>query len=96
MEKIYIVHWGSAGSDDDGSAKAFCGVHGVYTSKSAALNGLTECKDAMIQSTTEYVGDEAFDILNIHIYGSENEEYFEIDYMIDDTPCEIYITISEQ
>lgn len=96
MEKIYIVHWGSAGSDDDGNAKAFCGVYGVYTSRSAALKGLVECKDEFVQSTTEFVGDDAFDILNIQIYGSETDEYFEIDYDVDDTPCEVYITISEQ
>jgi hypothetical protein len=93
MKKLYIVCWSSAGQDDDGNAKAFCGVHGVYTSKSTALKGLVECKN---QTYDEIVAESDYDDCNIRVYGSEAEEYFEIDYSIGDTPCEIYITISEQ
>ncbi len=98
MEKLYIVHWGSAFSDDDGNAKAYCGVHGVYTTKPAALKGLVECKDVIYDETVQ---NEEPDMLeyakaNTRVYGSEAEEYFEIDHDFGAGPCEIYIKISEQ
>ena len=40
--------------------------------------------------------DRALAAVNASIYGSVEEEYFEIDYFIGDIPCEIYIAISEQ
>jgi hypothetical protein len=100
MENLYIVHWGSAGSDDDGNAKAFCGVHGVYTSKSKALEGLVECKEQFYEEIVHNPDydeeDRELAQVNCSIYGSEKEEYFELDYFIGDTPCELYITITEQ
>ena len=98
MEKLYIVCWGSAGQDDDGNSKAFCGVHGVYTSKADALKGLVECKDV---SYDEVVQDEDPETLEYNksrtrVYGSEAEEYFEIDYEFADVTNELYITICEQ
>lgn len=98
MGKLYIVHWGCASSDDDGNAKAFCGIHGVYTSKEDAIKGLVECKDVTYD---EIVQNEEPDTLqyaidNTRVYGSEAEEYFEIDYDFGAGPCEIHITISEQ
>jgi len=100
MENLYIVHWGSAGQDDDGNSKAFCGVHGVYTSKSEALEGLVECKEQLYEEIVHNPDYDEEDIelaqVNCSIYGSEKEEYFELDYFIGDTPCEVYITISEQ
>lgn len=100
MEKIYVVHWGSAGSDDDGNAKAFCGIHGVYTTLEDARAGLVECKN---ESYDEIVNNPDYDDYDVaeamkttRVYGSEKEEYFEIDYVIGDTPCEFYITITEQ
>jgi hypothetical protein len=97
MEKLYIVCWGSAGQDDDGNSKAFCGVHGVYTSKSDALRGLVECKDVCYD---EVVQDEDPETLEYNksrarVYGSEAEEYFEIDYDFADVTNELYITICE-
>ena len=98
FERMYIVHWGSAFSDDDGNAKAYCGIHGVYTTKAAALKGLVECKDVTYD---EVVQNEEPDTLqyaidNTRVYGSEAEEYFEIDYDFGAGPCEIHIKISEQ
>ena len=98
FERLYIVHWGSAFSDDDGNAKAYCGIHGVYTSKSAALKGLVECKevtyDEVVQNEEPEMLQYAID--NTQVYGSVEEEYFEIDYDFGAGPCEIRITISEQ
>lgn len=98
MEKIYIVHWGSAFSDDDGNAKAYCGIHGVYTSKAEALKGLVECKDVTYDEVVQNEEPETlqYAINNTRVYGSEAEEYFEIDYDFGAGPCEIYITISKQ
>lgn len=100
MKKLYIVCWSSAGQDDDGNAKAFCGVHGVYTSKSTALKGLVECKNQTYDEIVNNPDYDDYDIeqakLTTRVYGSEAEEYFEIDYSMGDASCEIYITISEQ
>ena len=100
MERMYIVHWGSAGQDDDGNSKAFAGVYGVYATKFAALKGLEECKD---QTFDEIVNNPDYDEedrelakVNCFVYGSVKEEYFELNYFIGDIPCEIYIAISEQ
>lgn len=98
MEKLYIVHWGSAFSDDRGNAKAYCGVHGVYTSKDEALKGLVECKDVTYDEVVQNEDEETlqYAIDNTKVYGSEAEEYFEIDYDFGAGPCEIHIKISEQ
>lgn len=97
MEKRYIVCWGSAGQDDDGNSKAFCGVHGVYTSKTEALKGLVECKDVIYDETIQSDDPEELEYnkSRTQVYGSEWEEYFEIDYDFADVRNEIYITISE-
>jgi hypothetical protein len=97
MKKLYIVCWGSAGQDDDGNSKAFCGVHGIYTDKPAALKGLVECKDVCYD---EIVQDEDSEGLEYNksrtrVYGSESEEYFEIDWDFTDVTNEIYIRLEE-
>ena len=98
MEKLYIVHWGSASSDDDGNAKAFCGIHGVYASKDEALKGLVECKDICYDETVQSDDPEELEYnkSRTRVYGSEREEYFEIDWDFADVTNELYITISEK
>jgi hypothetical protein len=100
MEKIYVVHWGSAGIDDDGNAKAYAGIHGVYSTLTGAQLGLEVCKN---ENYNEIVNNPDYDEedrelakINASVYGSVEEGYFEIDYSIGDTPCELYITITEQ
>lgn len=97
MEKLYIVHWGSAGADDTGNAKAFCGIHGIYTTKAAALKGLVECKEDHYNELVQDDDEETLEYVKsrTRVYGSEAEEYFEIDWDFADTTNEIYITISE-
>ena len=97
LKKLYIVWWGSAGQDDDGNSKAFCGVHRVYTDKSSALKGLVECRDTHYD---EIIQDEDPETLEYNksrtrIYGSEAEEYFEIDYDFADVVNELYIKLEE-
>ena len=98
MKKIYIVHWGSAGQDDDGNSRAFCGVHGVYTSKSDAVKGLVECKDVFYDEIVQSEDPEELEYnkSRTRVYGSETEEYFEIDSEFADVTNEVHIAISEQ
>ena len=100
MEKLYVVHWASASCDDDGNAHAYCGIHGIYNTKSAALQGLVNCKDETYKEVLNDIDPdgefpELIDETEIRVYGSEAEEHFEIDYVLGTEPCEIYITITE-
>lgn len=97
---MFIVCWGAASSDDRGNAHANVGVHGVYTNKLAALAGLVECKNSMIEDTKKDLcfdedSPETLEDMDIRVYGSEQEEYFEIDYTIGTDPCEVRISIEE-
>lgn len=100
MEKVYVVCWGSASSDDDGNANAYSNVHGVYLSKDEAIKGLEECKDDCyndIVNNPDYDEEEReLAEVNASVYGSIKDEYFEIDYFIGDTSCELYITLVEK
>lgn len=87
MEKLYIVHWGSATQDDGGNASAFSEIHGVYTSMDEAKNQLVACKDEVYLDATQDSDDD------VQVYGSASEEYFEIDFTEDGLPYEIYIAI---
>ena len=97
MKKLYIVCWGSAGQDDDGNSNAFCGVHGVYTDKSAARKGLVECKDSFYEDIiqTDDPVDLEYNKAYTRIYGSEVDGHCEIDYGFADAPNELYIKIDE-
>ena len=88
MEKLYIVHWGYATQDDRGNANAFCKIHGIYTTLDGAKIGLRECQENLyIETVHDADGD-------VSVYGSESEEYFEIDYSEDGISREIYLTIT--
>ena len=97
LNKLYVVCWGSAGQDDDGNSKAFCGTHGVYLDKSAALKGLVECKDVCYDEVIQTDDPEELEYnkSRTRVYGSEAEEYFEIDYDFADVTNELYIKIDE-
>lgn len=98
MKKLYIVHWGSAFSDDDGNAQAYAGVHGIYKTLAEAQKGLVECKDVTYDEVVQIEDSETLEYVqqNTHVYGSVNDGYFEIDYDLGAGPCEIYIKITEQ
>ena len=97
---MYIVCWGASSCDDHGNAHANVGVHGVYYTKQAAILGLLECKNSMIEDTKKDLDPDGefsdlVDELDLKVYGSEAEEYFEIDYTIGTDPCEVRISIEE-
>lgn len=101
MANMYIVCCGASSCDDHGNAHANVGIHGVYTTRAGARIALVECKDQIIQETKHDLDPdgefpEALDDLDIKVYGSEQEEYFEIDYTIGTDPCEVCIKIIEQ
>ncbi len=100
MKKVYVVCYGSASQDDSGNSCAYGNVHGVYAFLDDAKKGLEECKnecyDDIVNNYEE--GSEAREDAerNTHIYGSVEDDYFEIDYELGDTPCEIYIKLVEK
>lgn len=97
MDRVYVVCWSSAGQDDDGNSKAYCGVHGVYAFEDDAKKGLEECKNDIYREVTENPDYDEEDMAEVmastKVYGSVNDDYFEIDYTMGDVPCEIYITL---
>lgn len=101
MEKLYIVCWGSGSCDDDGNAHAYCEIYGIYRDKESALKGLIGCFDDTLEDiVTSLDPDGEFpdnvDAADIRIYGSEQEEYFHINYTLGIDPCAVYIKIEEK
>ena len=98
MEKIYVVCWASGSTDDHGNAHAYSGTAGAYRNKDDALKALEEYKDETLQEVYEDVdpdGEYPDERDNVHVYGSVQDEYFEIDYILGTEPVELYIGISE-
>ena len=96
--KIYLLIWGNANADDRGACSAYCGCEKYFYNKERALKALTDYKDAYIRELLEESEDEEDrqDIENcISVYGSEREEYYEIDYIRFDMPSEHYVKIQE-
>ena len=100
MSKVYIVCFGSATTDDDGNAKAYSNVHGVYAFLDDAEKAMIACKYECyneIVNNPDYTEEECMLArVNTSVYGSVEDGYFEIDYFIGDTPCEIYINMVEK
>lgn len=100
MKKIFIVHWSQGELSDENCISSYGGIHGVYSSKTDAVKALVECKDGVVSDLIESVeGDteeERDKILDLDIYGSEAEEYFEVDYSSWYGRNEIYIGITEK
>ena len=101
MEKLYIVCWGIGSCNDDGNAYAYCGIHGIYRDKESALKGLINCFDDTLEDiVTDLDPDGEFpdlvDKADIRICGSEQEEFFEIDYIVGTEPHEVHIKIEEK
>jgi hypothetical protein len=96
MEKVYIVCWGSGSCDDDGCAHAYSRVHGIYRTEESAKIALNLCKEEVLNDIKNDLDpdDEFPELMNdVHVYGSVNEGYFEIDYTIGTEPVEIYINL---
>lgn len=103
MEKnnvVYTVTWGRACSGgEEGLHDAFCGCEGVFTDKEKALKKMTAYKDEFIEHLLddEDLDEEELQKLkdSIEVYGSETEEYYEIDYKSWDDTNELYVKIDE-
>lgn len=97
--KLWVVHWSNASLDDDGNCSAFGNVHGVYTTPEEAQAGLVECKDEVVDGFVNNPDldeiDRAFAQQNIQVYGSVQENYFEVDFDQCDIITETYISIAE-
>lgn len=97
--KVYVVCWACASQDDNGNCTANGGVHGVYTDPEKARVGLIECKEEMYDEIVYNPDYDENDIKNmkdnVEVYGSADQDYFEIDYESWDIPNEIRIEIVE-
>ena len=97
---MFIVCWGASSCDDHGMAHANVGVHGVYYNRKVAEAGLLECKDQIIKDTIHDLdpdgeASDPLEALDIKVYGSLEEGYFDVDYTIGTDPCEVRISIEE-
>ena len=79
--KMFVVTWGSAATDHEGTVSGYCGCHGAYMSRSKALKEMQTCLETQKQETIEseleqYSGEpeceEALDYLHRHMvtYGN--------------------------
>ena len=105
--KMFAVTWGSAAIDPEGNLSGYCGNHGIYLSRSKALEEMQTCLEAQKQETIEaelelHSGEpeceEALDYLRRHMvtYGNTVEGYFELDYeTYGGTKVEVYIRVEE-
>jgi len=98
MEKLYIVCWGHASTDDDGNSVANCGVVGAYTSRKKAEEALEADLKAFTESVIDDCDEEDVqEILSgMRTYGSAKEGYFEVDYAGALTDMEYRVEIVEQ
>ena len=98
MEKVYIICWARAMGGDGIPTDASAGSDGVYINREQALKALTKSKDEWISVIydAEEVEDKDLISKSLQVYGSEAEEFYEIDYTApDDTSVEIHITLQE-
>jgi hypothetical protein len=95
--KLYVVCWGNAAQDDDANSKAFCGIHGVYLTEAEAKKGLLESKNdflAELLDNPDLDEEERQELEDtIKVYGSVDDDYFEIDYENGISTAELYIKI---
>ena len=98
MEKLYAVCWGSGSVDDHGNAHAYSGIAGVYRDKDDAKKALETYKEETLEEVYNDLdpdGDMPEERREVQVYGSVEDEYFEIDYTLGTEPVELYIGISE-
>lgn len=101
-KNIWVVTWGTAnmeGTDGEENASAFCGCVGVFTDKANAQKNMTTYKNTFIAELTEDLDEDDATREEIEetleVYGSENDEYYEIDYNIFGKSYEVYIRLEE-
>ena len=99
---LWVVTCGTAGiegTEEDLRADAFCSCVGIFTDKDVALKNMTAYKDTFIKELVEELDED--DVVreeiesSLETYGSEKEEYYEVDYNVYGHPYECYIRIEE-
>lgn len=99
MKKIWVVSWARALGGNETPVDAYAGTEGAYTSFGDALKAMTHCKDEFLKEIIAAVEDSRDrEVLEagLRVYGSEREEYYEIDYTNpNNLPIEIYISVRE-
>ena len=102
--RVYVVCWASGWQDDYCNTQTNSGIYGAYDSLDKAKAGLEEYKEQFIEElidesigpeSSEEEAQEAKEALNIGIYGSAEECYFEIDYDFADSRNEMHISIRD-
>ena len=95
---VFNVVWGSGAYTEDDTVNTYAGVHGTYLTEADAKKGLEECKQEFLDEILENpdMTDEDKESFrhNVQVYGSVNDDYFEIDYTNNGCPTEIYIQIT--
>jgi CxxC motif-containing protein (DUF1111 family) len=106
--KLWVVTFGRAsladGSIEEQKVDAFCRCIGIFTSEIEAKRQMTAHKDDFILELTEdYNPDDEDDaetikeiIDSVEVYGSEAEDFYELDYEVCDTPCQAYFSVEEK
>jgi hypothetical protein len=96
--QVFNVVWGHGIYTDEGTLSTYAGVHGTYLTEVDAKKGLGECKqeflDEVMNNPDLSEEDKESFRCNVQVYGSVNDDYFEIDYTNGDCPVEIYIQIT--
>lgn len=98
--KLYVVCWSCSYVDDHDNVGTNTGVQGLYKSKESAKVGLEEFKDEVLANLREDVdpdGDmpELMDEIDLAIWGSVDEEYYEISYTLGIEPVVEQVKIKE-
>jgi hypothetical protein len=109
--KLYVVTYGAAtygeGPVDIEGIRldANCGCVGIFLNKEDAQKEMTKFKDSLLDEITknhkDSYDDESYSLAltqKTQVYGSESEEYYEIDYVIDFTYnyAQYFIRIEEK
>ena len=89
-DKLWVVTFGTANVSDEGAVNTYCGCIGIFKDKPAAVKAMTDYKDEFVK---ELFADE--DVSDVMVYGSDAEDYYEIDYESYDAPHEGYIRLEE-
>lgn len=93
--KLYLIIFGTATTDEKGVCSAYCGCEKYFYSRVKALKALTEAKDSYIKDFKDNATEVNYEDC-IQVYGSEQEEYYEVDITInDDNMSECYFRLQE-
>jgi hypothetical protein len=104
--KNYVVCWASGWQDDRGNTEVNSGINGIYDSLDKAKAGLEEAKQLHLEELMEpFIEEDAYDSeeerqeainnLEIEVYGSVDDGYFEITYYSWDSKNAIHISIRD-